>query len=129
MRWNKKERVKTYDVQLVLDKYINYDTKSCLIKVGNFITKCKHIKYDVFRKSILCANCKLKGTFFALERDINNNMKDIYCFNLYGIKKGKEVIFTIDHIKPKSKGGINKLENYQTMCYDCNTKKGSRYEN
>lgn len=33
---------------------------------------------------------------------------------------------TKDHIVPKSKGGPDKIENYQTMCTECNCIKGSK---
>ena len=35
---------------------------------------------------------------------------------------------TKDHIIPKSKGGKDILDNFQTMCFECNTKKGNKYE-
>lgn len=35
---------------------------------------------------------------------------------------------TIDHIKPRSKGGTNAPSNLQTLCYDCNHLKADRYE-
>jgi 5-methylcytosine-specific restriction endonuclease McrA len=34
----------------------------------------------------------------------------------------------IDHIKPESKGGKTVLSNLQTLCKQCNIKKGSKYE-
>ena len=33
---------------------------------------------------------------------------------------------TIDHIQPKSRGGIDTWENLTTACIKCNTKKGNR---
>jgi hypothetical protein len=46
--------------------------------------------------------------------------------NLYGVgRDGKLVLFTKDHIQPKSKGGSNNLWNLQTMCETCNCEKGS----
>ena len=41
------------------------------------------------------------------------------------VLKGQEVLFTKDHIVPKSKGGGNQMHNYQTMCTTCNIEKGS----
>ena len=50
--------------------------------------------------------------------------------NLYAInEKGEEVLMTKDHIEPKSLGGKNSLNNYQTMCTICNCEKGSKIEN
>lgn len=40
--------------------------------------------------------------------------------------KGKGL--TIDHVIPVSKGGSNRDHNLQTMCSDCNHKKGSEIE-
>ncbi len=33
---------------------------------------------------------------------------------------------TVDHIYPKSKGGIDDLDNLQTLCRPCNSKKGAK---
>ncbi|MEE3344761.1 MAG: HNH endonuclease [Bacilli bacterium] len=68
-----------------------------------------------------CCKCGLKAEYFALEKYKDQNR---YHLNLYGIKDGKEILFTKDHIIPKSKGGKSKLENYQTMCSICNQRKG-----
>jgi len=42
-------------------------------------------------------------------------------------ENGDEILYTKDHIKPKSRGGKNNIINYQTMCYNCNLKKGDKF--
>lgn len=77
-----------------------------------------------FTKGYTCIHCGLQASFFALETSGKKIMR--YHLNLYGYdKNGKEVLFTKDHILPKSKGGKNHLSNYQTMCVHCNNKKGN----
>lgn len=41
---------------------------------------------------------------------------------------GHEVLMTRDHIIPRSRGGSEGLENMQTMCTKCNSKKGNKLE-
>ncbi len=36
------------------------------------------------------------------------------------------VILHVDHIVPRSKGGADALNNYQTLCWECNLGKGNR---
>lgn len=50
--------------------------------------------------------------------------------NSFGIrffteKNGELILFTKDHKKPKSKGGRDKFNNYQTCCEVCNRLKGN----
>jgi 5-methylcytosine-specific restriction enzyme A len=61
-----------------------------------------------------------------LTKENHNNKSRKYHLNLYHLSEdGKETMMTIDHIIPKSKGGVNKISNLQTMCYDCNFAKGN----
>jgi len=80
-------------------------------------------RYKVFSFNKKCVCCGLEGTIMAIEK----GNKDIsYHFNMYGFNaEGKEVLFTKDHIIPKSKGGKNNTSNYQTMCIKCNEKKSN----
>ncbi len=39
---------------------------------------------------------------------------------------GSEEKLTIDHKKPRSKGGTNDLSNLQVLCFSCNSRKGAR---
>ena len=55
---------------------------------------------------------KQKMRFAALTRD---KFTCQYCG-----RKAPDVILEVDHIHPRSKGGLDKLENYRTSCKDCN---------
>ena len=41
---------------------------------------------------------------------------------------GSEENLEIDHIRPISKGGTNKLSNLQILCKRCNMAKGNKYD-
>ena len=72
-------------------------------------------------------SCGLKATHFAIER-VQSDSYSGYSLSLYSKKPcGAEEYFTKDHKIPKSAGGKNSIENYQTMCWTCNSKKGSLY--
>ena len=36
-------------------------------------------------------------------------------------------LLNVDHIIPRVQGGPSELENCQTLCYRCNSKKGARF--
>lgn len=75
-----------------------------------------------------CEECGLCGHFFALERHSLSSHytdKQRYHFNLYGINENnEEILFTKDHITPKSKRGADSIDNMQTLCIICNLEKG-----
>ena len=76
---------------------------------------------------VVCEKCGLCGHFFALERHLSTSHydKQRYHFNLYGTHEdGDEILFTKDHIIPKSKRGPDSVNNMQTLCIICNLAKG-----
>jgi len=116
-------RKQIYPVETVLNKFEAVKASTTPFCLDGDKIK-KKVKYHLFlEKGIRCAHCGIEGLYFAKEKFINENK---YHLNLYGKTLfGKEVVMTIDHIKPKSKGGRNHFSNYQTMCYFCNNKKGN----
>lgn len=83
-------------------------------------------RYQLFAsKGVVCVTCGVVGMYFALEKN-RNDQGNRYHFNLYGEKNGEEILFTKDHIIPKSKGGRDFLSNYQTMCVECNLEKADK---
>lgn len=66
--------------------------------------------------------CDVKGLYFAIDLDTGGGLH----LDLYGVDEGEDMILTIDHIHPKSKGGKNRIENYQTMCLVCNMVKSNK---
>ena len=78
-------------------------------------------------KGVCCVHCGIEGVFFAKEKDWKTDHEK-YHFNLYALNANNDpVLMTKDHIKPRSKGGPDKLENYQTMCARCNKIKSDIY--
>lgn len=125
-------RIGVFGIDEVLD-YVGPYNKEYM---GKKIKMGSH-RYETFKhKGVVCAKCGLKGEFFALEKHIYKNktgeienLNDRYHFNLYGYdEKGKEVMLTKDHIVPRSKKGKNEIDNYQTLCWRCNWKKGNKDE-
>ena len=79
----------------------------------------------MLRDNFTCVACDLVATHFWLER----NGRELH-FNLYAENRTPgakyDILFTKDHIMPKSLGGTNELENLQLMCCQCNHKKQDR---
>lgn len=79
-------------------------------------------RYKTFAThGIKCIKCGIEGQYFAMER---HECDAGYHFNLYAIDSdGVEILMTKDHIIPKALGGLNRIDNYQTMCLQCNNDK------
>ena len=75
-----------------------------------------------------CVKCGIKGKFLAVEQHIRlgKNNPERFHLNLYAIREGEEILMTVDHILPASKGGKRLVNNLQPMCSPCNLEKGNK---
>jgi len=84
----------------------------------------KHIR--CFARSPRCIACGKEGHYFAIEKCLDADTNK-YHLNLYSrTKNNTEIMLTIDHRIPISKGGSNRLRNLQTMCSPCNHSKSNK---
>lgn len=90
--------------------------------VDGYPVKVYSQRYELFYKNIKCVKCGLEANCYILEKAPTAKR---WHFNLYYKDGNKEVLFTKDHILPKSRGGNDYLENYQTMCEPCNIQKSN----
>jgi hypothetical protein len=109
------------------EQFVGYD-EDC----EDVLIKMDSLRYHTFQRSgCVCVKCGLKGQYFAVERSINRFMQRTtkrFHLNLWGVdSNGVERLFTKDHVIPKSKGGLDVVENLQTMCTVCNLEKGASY--
>lgn len=119
-------RVGTFPIDMILKNRTEVSGHEKLNFNGH-VAHMGSMRYRVFARSLSCVCCGIKGEFFALERSRGDLKKSPFHFNLYAIGHyGHEVLMTKDHIIPKSKGGSEEIENMQTMCTDCNRKKGDK---
>jgi len=110
--------------------------RSAVILAGEKINVAS-LRYRTFvTKGTKCVGCGCEGTVWAIERHVGSNGKnyDKWHVNLYAKTDKGEVLMTKDHIIPRSKGGLDQLENLQPMCSVCNHAKDNpppknNYEN
>lgn len=95
-----------------------------------FCKKCgKEIPRETLKR--LCENCLIESKKEQWRKKNQRRLKlrvDIFRRDKFTCKycgrKSPDVILEIDHIHPRSKGGLNNQNNYQTLCKDCNIGKG-----
>ena len=82
----------------------------------------EHRRLRVFHhKGLECVSCDKVGVYLLIARDRGGAVHvDLYTKDFE--------LMTIDHIKPKGKGGSNEIENLDPMCSTCNTRKADKYE-
>lgn len=95
--------------------------KSESIEIDGYQVYKDSWRYRTFyQKGLKCACCNRVGSYFKLHTD-SKNLERAH-FNLFA---DDGTLMTKDHIIPKSKGGPDCIENFQTMCQECNEKKKS----
>ena len=80
-------------------------------------------RLEVFRDNRVCVNCGLEGNLFAIQ--ISGRM-GCWHINMWHKSSKNEMLFTLDHVLPKSKGGNDDISNLQTMCSKCNQEKDNK---
>lgn len=123
-------RSKTYTLNEVLPFVSHVSDKMKDVQIyDNKNVRMNSLRLRLFaKKGTKCVTCGINGTYFALEQHEDTMIKNptSWHFNLYGINSnGEEILITKDHILAKSKGGLDRLENFQTMCYPCNQQKSN----
>jgi len=87
------------------------------------VTPTNAVRYFVLEQKFCCIKCgKPPVKWIVVKTEPNNFLLHLVVEDEQG-----EDILSIDHIRPKSKGGSNTFFNYQPMCQDCNSAKSSKY--
>lgn len=125
------ERKEIYSIDFIRnttnDVLFADDKNESLINLDGDIVRGNSQRYQTFfTKGCSCVKCGIEGKYFAKEKHRNASR---YHLNLYAVdNNGREILMTKDHIIPRSKGGKNHVDNYQTMCKICNEEKGNNME-
>ena len=113
----------------------NYKYKTCnrsRVEIdGEMVTANSQRLQLFYTKGFRCVKCGTEGKFFIMvkHRTKKGKLDPHYHLELIGVTpNGEYVLMTKDHILPKSKGGKDELDNYQTMCVLCNGEKADNSE-
>jgi len=99
------------------------DRRWFITSEGSYPVKLSGWRLRLHSRGQSCVCCGLLGTHYWLEE---NNGGSAH-LNLYGRNdQGHEIMLTVDHILPVSKGGKNDDNNLQLLCEPCNRLKSNR---
>lgn len=95
------------------------------LRVEGHYPRLDSLRLYVFSRSLTCACCGIQGNIVAVDFEIKQPNYSTPHYNLYHWTGEHLILMTKDHIIPKSKGGVDHLYNLQTMCENCNHRKGN----
>ena len=118
--------------KLSLDEILPYIAKTPEYASRSFwcpnIKRCVFIslataRMRLFGRSQECVACKIQADHFWIEKNSQNPINGWH-LNMYALNHhGDPVMLTLDHIKPRSKGGKRNPKNIQLLCRHCNSLK------
>jgi len=112
----KATRVKVYSIETIFNFIKDNPEEMYYVDEEGNRSKLRRAKV-FFEKGIKCIECPIEASYFALDRWLDKS----FHLDLFGIDSdGDEVLMTVDHIHPKSKGGKDHIDNYAPMCTVCN---------
>lgn len=104
------------------------DINKCEYWYCNEYNKCLFLTLD--HKTLKKLKVTKSGKKRSNRRITPSKRRQVYSKNDYRcVYCGATTGLTIDHIIPISKGGTNAHTNLQTMCFNCNGRKGDKIEN
>ena len=126
----------SFDIDYVLDKIIDTSDKKLsktkfIVNDNEYIVKMNSKRYITFKNSIECCVCGTKGSYFLLQQQKWNPIKNntahfnLFAEDVFYLNNGEIILMTADHIIPLSKGGPDNKSNLITMCSICNNAKGN----
>lgn len=116
-----------YDTFEVLRNCLNGLRDLNLLKQGEYLTILNiwRISYkNYFRvKELDALMPRVIAQKYISRKDVRKEIidRDKYCLCCGSYER-----LSIDHVIPISKGGMNVIENLQTLCVSCNSKKGNK---
>ena len=123
-------RVKKYPIEeihlLMPDKEESWAWHGTTVEIDKVRVHLNR-RIRVFKtKGTECVKCGLRGEYYWIQREGHAKR---YHFALHGVRDGKEIRITVDHIVPLALGGSRrKRGNLQPMCETCNGMKGDLRE-
>lgn len=103
--------------------YVNDDKEQGILfkRFGEDLVNLTSQRLVLFKeKGTQCICCGLEANIFQVDFDTQCNQAHL---NLYFYDGETRILFTKDHIKPKSRKGGDDHSNYATMCAHCNEAK------
>lgn len=123
-------RVHGYERLAIVSLETVFSNMGKIIKVEGKPIAIRSKRYRCYaRNGVICVRCGIEGKYFAAERSKNCDPSTKYHLNLYHLSaEGKEIMMTVDHVIPLSRGGEDNIRNLQPMCIHCNGSKGNLTE-